>query len=308
MSRSRSLRAVVAAAAVAMLASMAPATASSFPESIALPDGFRPEGIVVGDGTTVYVGSIPSGTIWRGDLATGEGDEFITPEDRQAIGLAFDDGMLFVAGGPTGQGYVYDADTGDTLAVYQLTTASPTFINDVEVTTDAAWFTDSQNPFVYRVPIASDGTLGTQDDVEAVEVTGDFVMQPGFNLNGIEATPDGSTLIVVQTGTGKLFTVDPETGEADEIELAGGDVRNGDGLLLDRGFLYVVQNQLNRVAVVRLSKDFSSGRIVRHLVDDDMDVPTTIDRLGHRLYVVNARFGVENPDTASYSIEQIPTP
>lgn len=308
MSRSRSLRPLVAASAVLLLVLIAPASATPFPETIALPDGFQPEGIVIGEGTTVYVGSIPTGDIWKGDLATGDGDRFVTPGDRRAIGLAFDDGLLFVAGGPTGQGYVYDADTLDTLAVYQLTTASPTFINDVEVTADAAWFTDSMNPFVYRVPIGADGTLGSQEDVEPVEVTGDFTMEPGFNLNGIEATPDGSTLIVVQSNTGKLFTVDPETGEADEIELAGGDVRFGDGILLDRGFLYVVQNQLNQVAVVRLSKDLASGRIVRIITDEDMDVPTTIDNLGHRLYVVNARFGIGEPTEASYTIERIPTP
>ena len=308
MDRSRLFRCIVVASAVMVLAAIAPASASRFPESLPLPEGFQPEGIVIGEGTTFYVGSIPTGRIWRGDLATGDGDVIVDLEDRQAIGLAIDGReRVFVAGGPTGQAYVYDGDTGDPLASYQLAEA-PTFINDVEVTPDAAWFTDSRNPFLYRVPIAEDGTLGSQEDVEAVELTGDFVMQEGFNLNGIEATPDGSVLIVVQSNTGKLFAVDPSSGEADEIDLRGGDVSFGDGLLLHKNFLYVVQNQLNRVAVVRLSKDLDSGRIIRLITDAEMDVPTTIDRFGHRLYVVNARFGIEEPESADFTVERIPTP
>ena len=305
---SRTLRCAIVGSALAVLASLAPASASNFPESLPLPDGFQPEGIVIGEGTTFFVGSIPSGRLWRGDLATGDGDVIPVPDGRAAIGLAIDGlGRIFVAGGPTGQAYAYDGETGESLAVYQLAEGA-TFINDVTVTADAAWFTDSRSTFLYRVPIDEDGTLGSQEDVEAVPVAGDFVLQTGFNLNGIEATPDGSVLIVVQSNTGKLFTVDPSTGVSDEIEIAGGDVRFGDGILLDKGFLYVVQNQLNRVAVVRLAKDLASGRIVRHLVDSDMDVPTTIDRFGHRLYVVNARFGVEEPQSAEFTVERIPTP
>ena len=147
---------------------------------------------------------------------------FVEPdaeEGRRAIGLATDRwNRVWVAGGPTGQGYVYDGETGEDVATYQFA-EGPTFINDVEVTRGAAWFTDSMNPFVYRVPIGPDGTVGGQDVVEAVELTGDFAMQPGFNLNGIEATPDGRTLIVVQSNTGKLFTVDPDSGDTNEIDL-----------------------------------------------------------------------------------------
>ena len=80
--------------------------------------------------------------------------------ERAAIGVAVDRrDRLFVAGGPTGHGYVYDANTGDTIADYKFTDAAA-FINDVVVTRTAAWFTDSLNAFLYRVPIAADGTLG----------------------------------------------------------------------------------------------------------------------------------------------------
>ena len=307
MKRSGLLRSALVLAVIAVLASVVPASAASFPDNLPLPNGFRPEGIVIGEGTTFYVGSTSTGDLWRGDLETGEGERLEVPDDRAAIGLAIDDmERVFVAGGGTGRAYVYDGDTGESLAEYELA-AAPTFINDVEVTHDSAWFTDSQNAALYRVPIAEDGTLGSQEDVETLALTGDFQMQEGFNLNGIEATPDGNTLIVVQSNTGKLFTVDPTSGDSDEIELANGNVQFGDGLLLHKRFLFVVQNQLNQVAVVRLAPDLDDGGIVRRLRDSDMDVPTTIDRFGSRLYVVNARFGVENPDEAEYWVSQIPT-
>jgi sugar lactone lactonase YvrE len=306
----RLLRSAMLLALVALAGSAFPASAASFPDSISLPTGFQPEGIAIGEGTTFYVGSIPTGRIFRGDLATGEGDVFVEPdldEGRRAIGLATDRwNRVWVAGGPTGQGYVYDGETGEEVGTYQLT-ESTTFINDVEVTRGAAWFTDSMNPFVYRVPIAADGTVGGQGDVEAVEVTGDFEMQPGFNLNGIEATPDGRTLIVVQSNTGKLFAVDPNTGESDEIDLGDGSVPAGDGLLLAGRRLYVVQNAFDQVAEVRLAPDFESGEVVRTLTNEDLDVPTTADLFGSNLYVVNARFGTDEPEKAAYTVEKVPT-
>jgi hypothetical protein len=38
--------------------------------------------------------------------------------------------------------------------------ATPTFINDVVVTHDAAYFTDSQRDVFYRIPIGPTGALG----------------------------------------------------------------------------------------------------------------------------------------------------
>jgi sugar lactone lactonase YvrE len=293
--------------AVSALVVAAAASARPFPELIALPTGFQPEGIAIGRGATFYVGSIPTGAIYRGDLRSGEGAVLVPPQTgRMAVGLAFDRrNRIWVAGGPTGQGYVYDADTGQSLAAYQLAPGAPTFVNDVVVTKDAAWFTDSLRAVLYRVPIARNGALGTQADVETVPLSGDFVLQPGFNVNGIDATRNGKTLVVVQTNTGQLFRVDPDTGNADRIELAGGDVRFGDGILLDGKTLYVVQNQLNRVAVVQLAPDLGSGTIVDHLTHPALDVPTTIDEFGRRLYVVNARFGTPNPGSAAYNVVQL---
>jgi sugar lactone lactonase YvrE len=302
----KAIRIFALLAALTALA-VGPAQASSnWPQVIPLPTGFQPEGIDIGNGHTFYVGSIPTGAVYRGDLRTGTGAVLVPAQaGRAAIGLDFSDKRLFVAGGPTGRAWVYDARTGATLASYQLAAGPPTFVNDVVVTRDAAWFTESQDDVLYRVPIAPDGTLGSQADVEVVPLAGDFALAPGFNVNGIDATPRGDTLVIVQSNVGRLYTVDPGSGEADLIELAGGNVMFGDGILLDRKTLYAVQNQLNRVAVVKLRRDLSSGTITGHLTDPDLDVPTTIAEFGRALYAVNARFGVPNPASQPYSVVRL---
>jgi hypothetical protein len=92
---------------------------------------------------------------------------------------------------------------------------------------------------------------------------------------------------------------------AKTISLGTGNVPNGDGILLAGNLLYVVQNQLNRVAVIALGNGFSNGRTVARLTDPDLSVPTTIDDFGRWLYAVNARFGQPSPDTLTYQVVQL---
>jgi sugar lactone lactonase YvrE len=294
------LTAVVGAFA---LAAAAAALAKSSPDVIPLPNGWQPEGIEAGRNHTLYVGSIPAGAVRQVDARTGKSFTLVQPTSgRSATGLEYDRSRdrLFVAGGGTGQAYVYDAEKGAPLAAYRLATA-PTFINDTVLTKDALYLTDSQRPQLYRLPLG-ERRLPTQSQVQTVPLSGDYVHQPGFNLNGIVATSNGKTLIAVQSNTASLFTIDAATGVANKIELTGGDAADGDGLLLEGRTLYVVQNQLNRVAVVKLTADLGSGTVVRHLTHPKFDVPTTIDRSGNRLYLPNARFGTPNPATAAYQV------
>jgi sugar lactone lactonase YvrE len=284
------------------------AAARPFPDTIRLPDGFQPEGIASGRGTSLFVGSIPTGAIWAGDARSGNGAVLVPPhEGRNAIGIKVDRrNRIFVAGGPTGQGYVYDARTGGDLASYQLAPADPpTFVNDVVVTRKGAFFTDSLNQQLYVVPLGRHGRLPGQGAVRTLPLTGDLVFQDGFNLNGIAAARGGRLLVVVQSNTGKLFTVNPRTGRTREIDLGGDTVTNGDGLLLRGRTLFVVRNQLNLIAVVKLSRALSSGRVVAELTDPDLDVPTTIAFTAGHLYAVNARFGIPDPDTARYDIVRV---
>ena len=277
---------------------------------IPLPDGFQPEGIAI-SGTKLFTGSIPTGRIFRADITTRQGKVLVDAgaAGRSAIGMKVDDrGRLFVAGGQKGKAYVYDAETGDDIALFTLATGT-TFINDVIVTANAAWFTDSSKPFLYKVPINADGSLGTQSSVFALALSGDMNFVEGqFNANGIAATPDGATLIIVQSNTGKLFTVNPVTGATKDILLGGDNVANGDGILLQGQTLFVVQNQQNSIAKIALSADFSAGTVTGRVSSPGLDVPTTVAASDGSLYLVNARFGAVNPDTAAYSVVRIDKP
>lgn len=300
--------AVGLALAVALLvsASLASAAGKPFPDLIPLPDNFQPEGIAVGRGTNFYVGSLADGSIFHGDLRTGEGDVLLTPADQRiAVGLWLDDrtNYLYAAGGFFGAGYVYDATTGEDVASFQFTSES-SFVNDVVVTRDAAYFTDSFRPFMYRVPLSNDGSPGST--FTEVELSGDFNFVPGtFNANGIDATPNGQHLVIVNSTLGELYRVDPSSGEATLIDLSGATVTAGDGILLDGKTLYVVRNQLNLIAEVQLSPDLLSGEVVGTITDSDFDVPTTIAEFGNSLYAVNARFGTSPPPDVEYNVVKV---
>ena len=272
---------------------------ASFPDTVALPNGFAPEGIEI-NGHTAYVGSVGSGAVWVADLRTGAGRTLVAgaPGSRAATGIELDRGLLWVSGAGFGNARVYDARTGALVRELQLATGTAaTFINDAAATKRGVYFTDSQRPVIYRVSGSS---------VTTIPLSGDYQHVAGqFNLNGIVATPNGKTLIAVQTVAKKLFTIDPTTGVAKAIDTGSYDLTNGDGLLLRGHTLYVVQNRDNKVAAFRLSPDLTKATFLRTLTDPDLDVPTTIDRSGTRLYVVNARFGTTTPTDQSYEIVRL---
>jgi sugar lactone lactonase YvrE len=295
---------LVLTATAAIAASAAGAASTAFPSRIDLPDGFQPEGIATA-GEQFYVGSIPTGAVYRGSLRTGQGSLLVQAQaGRAAIGMKADRGRLFVAGGTTGKAFVYDASTGADVTSYELSSGG-SFVNDVVVTKRAAWFTDSFKPVLYRVPLGASGRPGAASSVRAIQLTGDYQHGSGFNVNGIDATANGKTLVIVQSGTGKLFTVTP-AGRTREIALAGGEsVVNGDGILLDGKTLYVAQNRSNVVAKIALSSNLRSGRVVRRLSSPGFDVPTTLAELGSRLYAVNARFGTTPAPSTEYWVTKL---
>lgn len=290
--------------------SMVAATAPGFfPDVIHLPNGFQPEGIASGNGTTFYAGSIATGAVYRGDLRSGQGSVLVPPQaGRQSIGLKYDPrtGYLFVAGGTTGYAYIYNGATGANVAAIQLTTGA-SFINDVVITEFGAYFTNSFQPVFYRVPLDSEGLLVNGGTSEEMTLGGEYKFTPGaFNGNGIAATPDGAQLIIVNTSEGALYRVDPATGSATRIDLGGGSVTNGDGILLQGKTLYVVRNFLNQVAVVKLQPDLSAGSIVATLTSPNLRVPTTIARFGGSLYAVNARFDTPPTPETEYEVVRVP--
>ena len=285
-------------------AQASPPPGSPFPDVIALPDGFQPEGITIGPGGTGYVGSLADGDIFVFDVRTGEQLDRLEGPGTSSVGLKVDQrGRLFIAGGSAGDARVVDAETGAVLESYQFTTDPAAFINDVVLTHDGAWFTNSSAAELYFVPVGPSGELS--DSFEVQQLTGDWVQTPGFNANGIAETPDHQALLVIQSSTSTLFRVDPATGEATAVDLGGATLPNGDGLLVVGRTLYVVQNQLNTVAVVRLDAQGTSGTVVDRLTDQDFAVPTTIARFGSGLYLPNARFGTPPTPATEYDVVRI---
>ena len=67
----------------------------------------------------------------------------------------------------------------------------------------------------------------------------------------------------------------------------------------------MVQNRLNRIAVVRLDRDLDSGRIVRTITNPDFDVPTTVARQRGSLYLPNARFTTPPTPATEYWITRV---
>ena len=293
-------------------------SAVTFPDVVPLPTGFQPEGIATGRGSEFFVGSFPLGAVYKGDLRLGEGEVLVAPDpgNRQVVGLSHDSrtDQLFAAGGLLGQAHVFDGSTGAVLATYQLTIpcldVPCTLVNDAVVTRDAVYFTDSFRPSIYRVPLGPGGTLISGAVPVEIPLTGDFVFdavcpifpQPA-NANGIDATPDGKVLVIVNLCTGQLFNVDPASGHASLIDLGGAWLPYGDGILLDGFDLYVVQNFLNQIAVVELAPDLMSGVVTGTITDPAFRIPATVAEFGNSLYAVNARFDVAPPDVPSPTVE-----
>jgi sugar lactone lactonase YvrE len=263
-----------------------------------------PEGITIGGGPFAYFGSRADGSIYRADLRTGEGRVISQGPGTPSVGLKIDRfGRLFVSGGTAGDGRVVDARSGRVLKSYQFATGE-SFVNDVVLHLGAAWFTDSVNPVLYKVPLGG----GLPDEAESIPFSGDIEYVEGNNANGIAPTPDGRGLLVVQGNVGLLFRVNPATGETTQVDLGGELLTNGDGLLVQGRTLFVVQNRLNQVAVVRLNDRGTAGRIVRTVTDPSFDVPTTVAAFGDRLYLPNGRFTTPPEPTTPYDAVSIPRP
>jgi sugar lactone lactonase YvrE len=293
---------------VASMVLIAAAPAGAFPAVVPLPDGFQPEGVAVGRGSEFFAGSRAGGAIYHGDLRSGAGSVLVPAQaGRQALGLKLDQrtNLLYVAGGSTGMAYVYEADSGANVAAIQLTNL-PTFINDVVVTREAVYFTDSFRPFYYQVPLASNGKLGNSPTANEIPLTGDYQFIPGgFNANGIDATPNGKALVLVNSTTGSLYLLDAGQSAASLIDLSGDTVPSGDGILLEGKTLYVVQNVLNQIAAVELDPSLTSGKVADTLTNPNLRVPTTVGRFGDALYAVNARFDTPPTPDTQYEVVQV---
>jgi len=278
-------------ALIGLLAPVLPASASPPADSvIVLKGATSAEGIAAGEGTTFYAGDLALGDIYRGDIRKDNARLFIDVSDfdsqpRAAVGMKADtrNDLLFVAGGGTGKAFVYDTESGEPVEDFTL---APGFINDVALTPDGAWFTNSAAGELYFLPVGWHGKLG---DVKTLKLKGPAAGLTGlFNINGIAAAEDGRVLIVAHSNDRALYTVDPETGKSAKIE--GVDVENVDGILVRGRTVWAVQNFLNQISRIRLAEDLSSGEVKEVITSKYFDVPTTIARFDDTLAAVNAQF------------------
>jgi hypothetical protein len=295
-----------AIAAVALAASLlvgATAAGPRFPARIDFPPGWAAEGIF-GKGHTFWAGNTQTGSIYKGDVRTGEGSVLVDVAGKSALGVFVDKwDRLWVAGGSGAErhAYVYDANTGDLIQDITLSPTAAGFgtINDVTVTRDAAFFTNTNNAanpqanVLFKVPLGKQGEIGAPTTVPI----------PLFGANGIEATKNGKTLIVVSISQGKYYKIDADTagcpdlvpGECEEIVLDQPAPR-GDGLILRGHTLYSVLNLPNaafpglcgEVVVIKLHDHMTTGEVVEHLnsADDPLINPATADIFGKYIYVV----------------------
>jgi hypothetical protein len=252
----------------------------------------------------------------RGDLRTGSAAVLAAgAPGSAAAGIAYEarhDRIWVAGGGPqlvgNGDVRVYDASSGALLATYQPPGVG--LLNDVAVTRNAVYVTDSGFPQLVVIPFARDGSLPPPSAATILPVGGDWLQTPGdnpapgINMNGIVA--ENGVLLVAQSSTGKLFRVDPATGVADELDLGGVNLGYPDGLELLGHTLYVVRPFQNRVTVVSLGARLTGGVVQGDLTDPSFDIPSTATVAAGRLWAVNLRFTTPVTPTTPYWITQLP--
>jgi hypothetical protein len=296
---------LLSAMAIALVGSALPtaitvAGDAPFPKKVFTQPGSPPEGFTIGKGTTAYQGSL-DGSIFKSDLRTASGEVLVgvvepwTESTCRLLGLRVDDrtNYLFAAGCYWGNAFVYDADNGALIAEYQLDSSGNSVINDLAITNNAVYFTDFNQPFLYRLPLSRNGGLPAADAATAIPLTGDF----GVGVaNGIVATPDGKALIVNDSFRSKIFRVDPTTGVAQEIVVEPALDGFLDGMILQGKTLYIVTpydfvpDPVDRIQVLQLSDDLLSARRVKTITDGDFDGVASGAIFGNSLYVNNARY------------------
>jgi Cu-Zn family superoxide dismutase len=251
-----------------------------------------PEGVAYNPTSNMfYVGSTTDGTIYEGDVDSGDVTVFSeggADGRTTAIGMKVDaNGDLWVAGGGTGQMFVYNTADSSLVASYTTPEVEQTFINDVTIAPDGtAYFTDSFRPILFKISDMAGGEAESW-----LDFTGTVLEYgQGFNLNGIAVTPDGDYLLVIHSGNGNLYRIDVASQEVIQVDTGGADLTAGDGILLIDNTLYVTRNSFGEIVPVTMAADYSSGTAGEAITDPSFIFPTTIAAVDGSLLVVNSQF------------------
>jgi sugar lactone lactonase YvrE len=288
-------------------------------ESYALPDDVAfPEGIAYDAANgVVYTASALNGTIARLNVATRASDIVATdvlfrkgesPRFPSVLGMKLDaQGQLWLAGGNTGRMFVVDTTKGTVVRQFRVPKPEDSLINDVALVGGAAYFTDTRAPILWRVQT-------TNNKIGNLEPWLNFTKTPlqydpkANNINGIAATADGTSLIVVQMGAGRLFRIDIKTKAVTPIDTGGQALSGADGLVLDGRTLYVVRQTEAEICRVDLSDDLSKGTVSARLKDPLLAWPATASKVGDRLIVVNTQFNKRTGknETRPFTLVSVP--
>jgi len=275
------------------------ATPSADPtHTYALPgDAVFPESVGVSKADhTYYVGSTGDGTVFKGSTDGTEAAVFLPggADGRTFVaGVKVDGPYLLLAGGATGQLFVYDRRTGAFIKKFVVPpTGAPTFVNDVAIARSGdLYVTDSLRPTIYRIPAAEVSTPSA-DPVELVpwiDVSSIYVT--GFNLNGIVATSHDRYLVAAQTATGMLWRITIADKTIHQVNLGGTTLPGADGLALSGHTLYVAENSSSQIVRVDLKALYGSGSVVSTTTDPTFNYTTAVALIPGRLLVVNSQFG-----------------
>nr|WTA69066.1 superoxide dismutase [Micromonospora sp. NBC_00855] len=275
--------------------------------------GVLPEGIAVTRAGTMYVTSLATGAVYRGDVRHRRLRPFLPAGSdgrTHAAGVHVDRaGRLFVAGYDTATLFVYDPD-GRLLAKRSAVTGAA--LNDLVITDHAVYVTDSVGGTIWRATL--DG--GRVGPLEPWLRPSDFPTAPGF-LNGIVASAGDRLALVADQGTGapgteRLWRIDLADATASEVRVSGGQL-GADGLLLEGNRLYGVVNFPDpadgyrfAVNLAVLDGDLRAARVVRQSRTAGLEQsPTTLARDRDRLLWVNSQLNATAP-APPFTVTEVP--
>ena len=296
-----------------------------FPTRVETLPGSYAEGFAIGKGHTAYNGS-PLGSIYKADLRSGKGEVLVPVQDPDVLNACVLLGMrvdprtnyLFAAGCFNGNAFVYDADTGALIMEYQLNNSGEFgVVNDLTITNDAVYFTDSFRPVLYRLPLSPNGGIPL-DAGAATELPlpDEFINNDPFCCtgNGIVSTPDGKTLIIGHSNLARLYRFDTATGEVNQIPVDGPLSGFLDGIAMQGHTLYIMTPydfpgppvSIDRIQVVELDKGNLSGTLVETITDpDNLDGVASGAIFGSSLYVNNARYATFPEPNTPYWVTKL---
>ena len=282
------------------------------------PEVTFPEGIAYDPASeSIYTASAVTGTLVRVNLKTRAAETVSAPgvlvpggqttTFPAVLGMKLDSqNRLWIAGGRSGKIFIVDAQSGKVIKQLDVTDPSKSLVNDVALVGTTGYFTDTRVPTLWRIAAKGSeiGTLEPWLDFGGTALQYD----DGANLNGITATPDGQSLIVVQMGKGLLYRIDLKTKAVSPIDTGGADLSGADGLVLDGLTLYVIRQTAVEIATVQLSGDMTRATVSSRFKDPALAWPATAVKVGDQLLVVNTQFNTraDKKETVPFTVLSVP--